>query len=415
MEAKKKVLVFIPEFPVVTETFIERELVKLTERGNVDLDVFSLKRGGNKISSILEDRVHYSRYHPRDFINGFLYFIKHFSKISKAFLKFRKSIKNLEGKEDGCIKPGFVKQVYTFLKSVGYTEKFLHFKPDLILAHFLSEPSTMAMHISGITGIPYGISAHAKDIMVTSEYTREKVETSKFITICNKNAYESVLSQSSGLDTSNVYLAYHGIDLKRIEKDVQNKDFKPDKPLILANGRLVKKKGLKYLIEASKMMKDRGLDFKVLIIGQGPLYQELVNYVNDLGLSDIVSFVGNNGGIPIDEVLLYTKGASIFAFPSIKTKEGDVDGIANVLFEAGAFSLPVVSTDAGSTGELIVDGVSGLVVPQRDSKSLSEKLEILLKDKELAHKLGENLNKKVSEEFGLDSTIVKLEEMLLNN
>jgi glycosyltransferase involved in cell wall biosynthesis len=298
---------------------------------------------------------------------------------------------------------------------VGYAEKFLQFKPDFILAHFLSEPSTMIMHISGITGIPYGISAHAKDILVTSEYTRRKVRTSRFITICNKNAFISVLEQSRGLDVSNVNLAYHGVDVEKILEETANKDFRTEKPLILANGRLVEKKGLEYLLEAAKELKEKGLDFELHIIGSGPLYEKLMDQIDSLGLSNEVKIVGDNEGIPIDEVFLHYKAASIFAFPSIQTEEGDVDGIANVLFEAGIFKVPVVSTDAGSTGELIIDGVTGLVVPQRDPRALAEKIEELFRDESLRERLGEGLYNKVLENFNLDKNIVELENMLLRN
>jgi len=412
METKKKILVFIPEFPVLTETFIERELTKLAERGNVELTVFSLKKGKNKLSDVLKDKVYYGRYCFRDFFRGVIYTFSNFPKILKVFFDFRKDLRESRDVKDGCIRPGFFKQIYIFLKSIGYAEKFLHFNPDFILAHFLSEPSTMVMHISKITGVPYGISAHAKDIMVTSEYTRLKAKTANFITICNKNAYRSVLDQAKGLNVSNVNLAYHGVDIQKILVTSENKDFRTDKPLILANGRLVEKKGFPYLIEASKILKEKGLNFLVYIIGFGPLYQELLDSINSSGLSDDIRIVGDNKGITIDEVFLYYRAASIFAFPSIKTDEGDVDGVANVLLEAGIFEVPVVSTDAGSTGELIIDGVSGLVVPQKDSKLLAEKIEILLKDEDLRNKLGKGLYKKVLEGFNLDKNIVQLENML---
>jgi glycosyltransferase involved in cell wall biosynthesis len=415
METKKKVLVFIPEFPVLTETFIERELAKLAERGNVDLTIFSLKKGKNRLSDVLEDRVHYEKLTFGDFFTLLTFFVKNFSAISEAFFDFRKGIAGESGVKDGCVKPGLFKQVFTFLKSVGYTQKFLSFEPDFILAHFLSEPSTMVMHISRITHIPYGISAHAKDILVTSEYTRSKVKTSKFITICNKNAFISVLEQSRGLDISKVNLAYHGVDVRSILEETADKDFRTEKPLILANGRLVEKKGLEYLIEAVSLLKERGFEFILHIIGSGPLYEQLLDQINSLDLSHDVKIVGDNKGIPIDEVFLQYKAASVFAFPSIKTEEGDVDGIANVLFEAGIFRVPVVSTDAGSTGELIIDGVSGLVVPQRDSGALAEKIEILLKDEYLREELGEGLHNKVLEDFNLDKNIIELENMLLRN
>ena len=176
MENKKKVLVFIPEFPVLTETFIERELDKLVERDKVDLVVFSLKKGAGKISDTLKPKVFYERLGVADVPGIIIYVLSHFSEVLKMF----RDAKNEH------VSVSF----YVFFKSIGYARKFSRFKPDLILAHFLSEPSTIAMYASKIAKIPYAISAHARDIMITSERVKEKVNTAKFITICNKNAYE---------------------------------------------------------------------------------------------------------------------------------------------------------------------------------------------------------------------------------
>ena len=67
METKKRILVFISEFPVLTETFIERELAKLVERGNVDLTIFSLAKGSGVVSEILENKIVYDRLNIKDF------------------------------------------------------------------------------------------------------------------------------------------------------------------------------------------------------------------------------------------------------------------------------------------------------------------------------------------------------------
>ncbi|MBW6442099.1 glycosyltransferase family 4 protein [Patescibacteria group bacterium] len=415
MEAKKKILVFIPEFPVLTETFIERELAKLAERRNVDIRIFSLQEGKGEISEVLRDRIYYQRLKLQDIPKELIFFIRNFSDIYNSFLGFHKAQKINKKNENEINNPCFFKSLYIFLKSCAYAEKFSHFKPDLILAHFFSEPSTITMFISKILKIPYGISAHAKDILVTSQYPREKVKSSKFITICNENAYKFVIDTAKGLDTSNIYLAYHGVDLQRIYQSVENKDHRPEKPLILAVGRLVGKKGLEYLIEAGNILKERNLDFCISIIGSGPLYNELTEKIENLNLQDSVKILGSNKGLSNEDTLVHFKSASVFAFPSIETNEGDVDGVANVLLEAGIFKLPVVSTDAGGTGELIINEETGLVVPQRESQDFADKLELVLKNRELSERLGLNLYNKVLDKFSLDRNISQLENMLLKD
>jgi len=415
METKKRILVFIPEFPVLTETFIERELAKLQERENVDLTIFSLAKGSGEVSEILKNKVVYERLCLKDFFLALPYVFSNLPGLKKTFLNFSKRAgePKVESAEKNNSNPP--KRLYTFFKSILYSIKFSKYKPDFILAHFLSSPSTIVMYASEILQIPYGISAHAKDILVTGEFIREKVQTSKFITICNKNAYEFVLEKASGLDTSKIFLKYHGVDVPKIIKRIEDRDFKPERPLILAVGRFVEKKGLIYLIESASLLKERGLNFEVGIIGSGPLYENLQEEINSRGLNSEIKIVGENEGLSNEETLLHFKGAKIFAFPSIKTDEGDVDGVANVLMEAGIFKVPVVTTDAGGIGEIIVNEVTGLVVDQRDSIALAEKIEYLLHNEEESRKLGENLYNKVLEKFDLNTNIIELENLLLQN
>jgi len=92
-----------------------------------------------------------------------------------------------------------------------------------------------------------------------------------------------------------------------------------------------------------------------------------------------------------------------------------VDGVANVLMEAGVFKVPVVTTDAGGVGEIIVDDDTGLVVEQRNSSALAEKIEYLLKNEEKSKRLGQNLHNKVLEKFDLNTNIIELENLLLKN
>ncbi len=415
METKKRILVFVPEFPVLTETFIERELAKLVERGNVDLTIFSLAKGSGVVSEILENKIVYDRLNIKDFFLSLPYIFSNLPRLRKIFLGFGTETRGIESESANDSKSSSPKKLYTFFKSILYSIKFSKYKPEFILAHFLSSPSTIVMYASGIIGISYGISAHAKDIMVTGEFIKEKVQTSKFITICNRNAYEYVLDEAKGLDTSTVFLKYHGVDVPKIIERFENKDFIPEKPLILAIGRLVEKKGLIYLIEAASFLKDKGLNFEINIIGSGPLYENLVEEINSRNLQDEVNILGENKGLSNEETLLYLKSTKLFAFPSIETDEGDVDGVANVLMEAGVFKVPVVTTDAGGVGEIIVNEDTGLVVEQRNSSALAEKIEYLLKNEEKSKRLGQNLHNKVLEKFDLNTNIIELENLLLKN
>jgi glycosyltransferase involved in cell wall biosynthesis len=393
METKKRILVFVPEFPVLTETFILRELEKINEYEDIDLTVFSLKKGKGSIPDSLKEKTVYWRLNIADALSTLPYFLLHFSKLRKIFLKIKK----------GESSDSF----YVFLKSVAYSRKFSKYKPQLLFAHFLSESSTIVMYASEILGIPYGISAHAKDVFVTSHCVREKIQTAQFIAVCNENAYKYLLEKFGNVNNK-IHLIHHGIDIEKITKSVEDRDYKPEKPLILSVGRLVEKKGLQYLIDAAKILKDKKIDFLMEIIGFGPLYRDILEQIKENGLENEVKILGDNAGLPNEETLMHFKAAGVFAFPSIETEEKDVDGIANVLLEAGVFRVPVVASDTGSTHEIIIDGETGLLFSPGNSNALAEKLEILLNDEDLLKKLGNNLYSKVEKDFDINKNTVLL-------
>ena len=390
---KKKVIIFVPEFPVLTETFIERELAKIAERGNLDLSILSLRRGSGEVSSVLEPLVKYKRLSISDLILSLRFFFSAGKNISKA-LRILRGCKN---------------EYYTLLKGMGYAQIFSSSKPDFILAHFMSESSTIVMVASIVLGVPYAISAHAKDVTVSPHCMKEKSENAAFVLICNKHAYENCVSTVDGDYSHKILLKYHGLDLAKFG----NAGRKYDVPVILNIGRLEEKKGQKYLLEAARILYDEGVQFKLLLIGPGSLYAELSKQISDLGLSGQVEILGEGAGLPFSETSKYYSTSDVFVFPGINTEEGDADGIANVLLEAAASRLPIVATDSGSTKEFLENEESGVIVPQKDPLALADGLKRVLNDKELADRLAAEAHKKVSSEFDIERNAAELEDLII--
>ena len=390
---KKKVIIFVPEFPVLTETFIERELAKIAERGNLDLSILSLRRGSGEVSSVLEPLVKYKRLSISDLILSLRFFFSAGKNISKA-LRILRGCKN---------------EYYTLLKGMGYAQIFSSSKPDFILAHFMSESSTIVTVASIVLGVPYAISAHAKDVTVSPHCMKEKSENAAFVLICNKHAYENCVSTVDGDYSHKILLKYHGLDLAKFG----NAGRKYDVPVILNIGRLEEKKGQKYLLEAARILYDEGVQFKLLLIGPGSLYAELSKQISDLGLSGQVEILGEGAGLPFSETSKYYSTSNVFVFSGINTEEGDADGIANVLLEAAASRLPIVATDSGSTKEFLENEESGVIVPQKDPLALADGLKRVLNDKELARRLAEEAHKKVSAEFNIETNVALMEDLII--
>lgn len=144
---------------------------------------------------------------------------------------------------------------------------------------------------------------------------------------------------------------------------------------IVTTGRLTGKKGIEYGIRAVAKLLKAGRNIRYDIIGDGPLKENLERLIEHLGVGSAVRLLGWKQQQEIIEILTE---AQLFVAPSVTSKEGDQDAPVNVLKEAMAMGIPVIGTRHGGIPELVEDYVSGLLVPERDSESLADKLDYLL-------------------------------------
>lgn len=409
---KKNVLVFIPEFPGLTETFIEREVSKLAESTSLQVEVLSLKKGKGVYSEILTHHVHYKRLSWKNSLLALKYFFLNPKRVFKAlFIVLSNKNRNI------------VNNLYLFLKSLGYATIFENYTPDVIYAHFMSESSTVGLLVSIILNKDFAISAHAKDVLQENgnmsenvELISAKVKHAKFIAVCNENAYKKLIKKAGVKYPKNIYLKYHGIDetwLKNALKD-SPKISVSNKPTLFSIGRFVEKKGFTYLIEAVDILRNKGLDFKLYIAGApGPLYDGIKDMIKVLELDDYIEILGKGKGLSFKDILSYYKVSDVFIFPSINVGESDADGIPNVLIEAALLEIPIVTTDAGSISEFISDSNEGVIINQRDAEDLAKGIEKVLKNPKLRIKLINNAHKKAIEMFNIDTNIKEIEKLLL--
>ncbi len=404
--SRKKVLIFVPEFPRLTETFIQREISKLIELGNLDIVVFSIKKASGELYPNVKEHVAYARLDLLSLILGWFYiFFTSPIKIFSLYLEFLRM--NDRGKKS------FVGKTFFYCKSIGYAYLFSKEAPDHIHAHFMSWPSTVAMISSDLLNIPYSISAHALDVTVDGEYFVQKAKSAEFISICNKFAYKYFLDHIEDIDYSNVLLQYHGVDLRRASENLKAVD-KNAKFLIFNGGsRLVEKKGQEYLIKAADILKKEGVDFELHIAGPGPLYDDLMSLIKELDLSDRVFIHGEGKGVPFSSVLAYLNAADLVVQSNVNLESGDADGIPTFVIESALAGKPIVTTDAGSMTDLIIDDQTGALVPQRDSESLAVAIKAFLQEPEKAQEMAQAAKEKALLMFDLQKNASELEGLLL--
>jgi glycosyltransferase involved in cell wall biosynthesis len=275
-----------------------------------------------------------------------------------------------------------------------------------LYVHFAHKPATIGRFAALLAGVPYALSAHAKDIWLTPEAElARKVRDASVVLTCTEQARAQVAALSEG--QTPVHLVHHGVDLKDRTRAARpgNEGLR-----LLAVGRLVEKKGHETLLLAAGMLRDRGHEFSLRLVGEGPEWPRLQRLVHELRLGDRVVFLGP---LSETEVRAEYENADVFALPCRKLPNGDQDGLPNVILEAMAHGLPVVSTRLDGIAEAIVDGESGLLSNQDDPVAFAEHLGHLIEDVRFGERIGEAGRKRVAEHFERCANLPKVVKALV--
>jgi glycosyltransferase involved in cell wall biosynthesis len=183
-------------------------------------------------------------------------------------------------------------------------------------------------------------------------------------------------------------------------KKYEREDIKEDGNLILFFGRIWKYKGLEYLIKAEPMITEQVPDAKIIIAGTGENFKKYVNMMRNRD-----NFVVHNYRIPYKEGAELFQRCSIVALPYIDASQ------SGVIPTAYGFKKPVVVTDVGAIPEIVDNGITGFIVPPRNSKALAEAIIKLLKDEDLRKQMGENAYKKLKTDLSWDNIAEKTIEV----
>jgi glycosyltransferase involved in cell wall biosynthesis len=164
-------------------------------------------------------------------------------------------------------------------------------------------------------------------------------------------------------------------------------------------------KGHRYLIEACRILKERGIDFHCELVGDGPLRQDLERQIARSGLGGRVRLLGGQPRARVAQLLANAHAAALASHP---TKDGKREGIPVALMEAMSAGLPVVATAISGIPELVQSEVTGLLVPSGDPVALADALERLTTDRALCERLGRAARSKVMRAFSLRASAATL-------
>lgn len=246
-----------------------------------------------------------------------------------------------------------------------------------------------------------------KPLVVTyhSDIVRQKTLLKAYRPLLERflNRADKIIATSSNYIETSPYLSKRKEKCKVVPLGVNLSDLKLDsnqkkevekirksinKPIILFVGRLIYYKGIEYLIKALK-----NVDAELLIVGKGPLEEDLKNLAKKLKVFKRIRFFPH---LSYGELVTMYHACDIFCLPSIERSEA----FGIVQLEAQACEKPVVSTELGTgTSFANLDGVTGFVVPPKDVESLSEALNKLVESSALRTELGKQARKRVEKEF----------------
>lgn len=401
--ALKKVAYTMSRFPRLTETFILYEMAAMEEAG-IKVELFPLLRERQDVRQQEAERyLEKARFHP--FIslpillaNLYYLFTRPLAYLKVAWEVFSGTFGSLNF---------FVGALGIFPKAARFAYEMKRSGVEHLHAHFASHPAVAALIINRLEGIPFSFTAHGSDLHVERRMLAKKVQAcAAAITVSDFN--KAVMARECGERLQNkIHVIHCGVDpllFQCYERSSHSGAFQ-----ILCVASFEEVKGHKYLVEACKILKERGIDFICRLVGYGPLRGQVEKQINESGLNGRFILYG---GLPRTEILKLYEKADAFILPSVPTKSGKKEGIPVVLMEAMSASLPVVSSRLSGIPELVQHGSAGLLVEPRDVNGLAGALQTLHDDPELRRRMGKAGRKYVEVHFNLKKNTRKLIELL---
>ena len=392
-------------YPRLSETFIAQEIRALERRG-LDIRIVSLRHPTDR------------KRHPvhAEIAASILYLPEYL---------WREPLRVLRGWRSSRRLPGYREARAKFLcdlrrditpnriRRFGQALVLAHELPEDVTqlhAHFMHTPASVARYAARMRGLPWTLSAHAKDIWTTPAWEqREKLAECDWAVTCTETGAAHLRELAP--ERQRVTLVYHGIDVVRFppparQTSVRDGGDAGDPVRLLSVGRAVAKKGYDDLLAALALL-PRDLAWRFTHIGGGPLLADLKRQAATLGLSDHIEWRGPEAQ---EAVLAAYREADLFALASRISADGDRDGLPNVLLEAQSQRLATVSTALPGIAELIEPEATGSLVPPGDPPALAAALERLIRHPAERARLGAAAESRVRAGFTLEGGIERLVE-----
>ena len=276
-----------------------------------------------------------------------------------------------------------------------------------IHSQWINSCGTVGMYAAWLLNKPFSFTGHAADLFRERCSLKDKIKRAQFIVCISSFHQDFYLAE--GADQSQLIISYCGIDTTLFSPCLDSgSDAKTGPVRLISAARLVDKKGFKYLISACKSLEQQGVDFSCTIAGDGPLLNQLEYQIQQLHLGHRITLTGR----PIlqEDIPNFMRSGDIYCLPCVWASDGDVDGLPQMLMEAMACGVPVVSTNLVGIPDLVVDGESGLLAEPNSSAELAVKLRQLIDGSSLRCRLSLQGRQRVEHQFDIATCLNPLFE-----
>jgi colanic acid/amylovoran biosynthesis glycosyltransferase len=402
-----KIAFLVEKFPALTETFILNQAVGLIERGH-QVDIYA--RQTNDTSKIHPDvekydlikHTFYAPSVPENYINRLLKaFFLLIINLRKAPLVMVRSL-NLSKYKKRALSLRLFYFTIAFLNLQEYDIIHCQFGMYGIEGMILREIGAIqGKLITSFRG--YDISWYVKEYG-DNVYQKLFANGDFFLTNCNYFRNRAI---KLGCNPDKIIVHGSGIDCDRFT--FQPRYLEPNQKIKIATtGRLIEKKGIEYGIRAVAQVAEKYSNIEYNIIGAGDLQLHLQKIIDSLNMTEKIHLLGWKNQ---QEIIQIINNSQIFIAPSVTARDGNQDAPLNTLKEAMAMGLPVIATQHGGIPELVQDGISGFLIPERDSHAIANKLTYLINHPNTWEKIGKTGSTYVQKNYNtktLNDELIKI-------
>jgi colanic acid/amylovoran biosynthesis glycosyltransferase len=402
---KRRIAHVMSRFPKISETFILDEIVEL-QRLDFSVEVFALMRERATLmhphAEALLPRVHFGIPPTGVTVAAQLYWLRR---------RPRRYLSAWCGALRGNLRsPSFLCRALVAVPvAAAFARDMERLGVEHVHAHYATHPALVAWVAQRLTDLPYSFTVHAHDIYVDRAMLGEKLERASFVVAVSEFNRRLLERHEPARARGKVFVVRTGVEARafHVRRRPANRRLR-----VVCVASLEPYKGHCYLVEACALARAAGLELECLLVGEGPERDAIERLVATRDLGDTVQLVGAQRRNRVSELIAT---ADVFVLPSVVMPNGKMEGLPVVIMEAMAAGTPVVASAISGIPELVEDGITGFLVPERDPPALARAITRLAGDSDLRRRLAAAAGERALEDYDRRATTRRLAALIIGD